>query len=407
MGRKRRNKRINKRQNVQAPAARGVILTNRGAMRSMTVTHREYVKALEVIDGGGPNQVSKVRIQPGDDDSFPWLSDIALRFESYKFTSLSLEYIPDVGTDTPGSVAICPDYDANDDNLLSSKAKLLAFEDTVRGPLWTTVECKCTRRNLNKRSTYYTAGHNFFVGNNLYDTGNFWISLNTDNNVGSRATVGELWMKYTIQLVTPQLEPDQTVGFRTGVLYDSDNWDTPFKGMSSYDANDLDVSILDDNTIRFKKPGFYKLLLRVIQSLPDGGNYFYAPWISAPTLIQDYGASATGRYVHGITEVEDGSKTNEVMEYFIDASNQTTASNPLDWNLIGLASDDPWTPTLGYDLALQIISMATGNEFMSHKLKKSKGVIQSVNSVDARVILDIKKKELSQARSVRRNKFRK
>ena len=142
---KKRNVKSFSKTNVQAPASMGVMLTNGGALRTMTLSHREYVKPI-VVSAPGPNQVTRYRIQPGDLQHFPWLSEIALRFESYKFLELSLEYIPDVGTDTQGSIAICPDYDAADDNSGASKGKLLAFEDSVRGPLWNTLTCRCTTR---------------------------------------------------------------------------------------------------------------------------------------------------------------------------------------------------------------------------------------------------------------------
>lgn len=363
MGRKVRRRRKRRKQQVQAPAARGVTLTNRGFLKSMTVTHREYIRDLVNILPG-PNQISKVRIQPGDDVSFPWLSDIALRFESYVFTSLSLEYIPDVGTDTNGSIAICPDYDPADDNSSASRAKLFAFEDSVRGPLWNPMQCDCTRQNLRKRNTYFSARNGFKEGEGLYDTGNFWVSLNYE---GDEPTIGELWVKYTIVLSTPQLEPEAVSRTEFRKEYLASEYDQPFKDLiTTVNSPENGISVFNPNTIQFTNPGVYGILMHLAPALLSGAQrYFNDAWKNTPQLFQDNPAdSALTISSHEVARKDSGVNDfadNEILIGYLTVDHNTTADRPLQFWWDGWSTDVNYP----YSDAQVFISFVRTNEFVA------------------------------------------
>ena len=119
---------------VTQPSAKSAVIRNTGALRTLRLRHREMIFDLEGLHD--PGIAAVLPLNPGLQTSFPWLSNIANNFETYKFNSLSVEFIPAVGTSTDGALSIAPDYDATDNDELLSKRTLLAFEDTVRGPLW-------------------------------------------------------------------------------------------------------------------------------------------------------------------------------------------------------------------------------------------------------------------------------
>jgi hypothetical protein len=196
-----RGKGLGNQQNTTQPSARTTIVTNRGVLREMRIQHREFVTDIDAPDGAGIFQ--KFEVNPGLEDFFPWLSAVAQRFESYYFHSFKLIYVPSVSTGTNGSIAICPDYDAADDNSLASKSELMSFEDSVRGSWWSNFTMTSTPRNLRKSRTYYIRGQalNPDLDVKMYDTLQVNLIKACDQEI---AGAGELWVEYDIQLITPQ-----------------------------------------------------------------------------------------------------------------------------------------------------------------------------------------------------------
>lgn len=216
MSKRKRNSRLNQRNqrrlggrkpvnNVRvvrrtAPVAQTQVITNNGVLRELRIKHREFVEDVSIPDGAGV--FKKYEVNPGLESFFPWLSAIAQRFESYYFHSLKVHFVTSVPTSTEGNFALCPDYDAADDNSAASKSELLSFEDSVRGSWWTNFTMKSTGRNLRKSKTHYVRGQD--LASNLdikmYDV----MQLNTMASGTAAKVGGELWVEYDIQLITPQ-----------------------------------------------------------------------------------------------------------------------------------------------------------------------------------------------------------
>lgn len=335
---RRRRRRNNNRRNVQVPAAQSAQITNRNALRSITIKHREYVQQLTVDSGGGPNQVTKIIIQPGIEESFPWLSAVARRFESYRFTQLSYEYIPDVGSTTDGSIALCPDYDPGDDNTHASKATLLSFEDSVRGPLWAPLRMVCNPRNLKKRTSWYTRGIHLNADAKLMDTGNLWVSLNYD---GDLVTMGEIWVTYTVVLITPQLENEPTERALFSQDYRQDQAHTPFIPLYQ-DYNRLTdvIDIVNANTLSLTQPGLYDFSY-FVEPLGEAGKYFDPLWMTEVIPSQDVGQSGVETKIHTVASRNGAADQtdSEHLSAWILADNTTTKDNPVHLNWVGLAAD--------------------------------------------------------------------
>ena len=91
-------------------------MTNKGA-RVITIKDRHFIG--DVLKKGdipaGKIQVDEFRLNPADATAFPWLSDIALHFESYVFKKLKFELKPNLPTSTAGNMLAVMDYDAADD----------------------------------------------------------------------------------------------------------------------------------------------------------------------------------------------------------------------------------------------------------------------------------------------------
>ena len=339
--RRRRNARRSRNQlSLRAPIAQSSQIVNRGALRQLTVTHREFVRDIVVTTGGTP-VVEQSEINPGIDEAFPWLSAIATRFESYQFNRLSFAYVPATGTTTQGSIALIPDYDAADDNSTATKAKLLTFEDSVRGPLWAPMTLNCQPRNLQKMKQRYVR-HGPLADNldiKTYDALSLTscISFDTSSPPGN---IGELWVEYSITFFTPQLEPEPP---EISYLVTAENdGSMPFSGTTTV-PNQLGVKKIDGNRLELTKPGDY--LVNLATSLDE------YTWIESIGDLTFTGSS--GSWIETIKDLvsysigEYGGKTNTTV---VHASNQVSDKNPIgiNWSpsILGSSSGDPkWITT--------------------------------------------------------------
>lgn len=324
--RRRRNRNRNRR-NVQQnstlnpPVARSRRITNTGALKTLTIRHREFVK--DVIATDVSPAIVQMEVNPGIDESFPWLAGIATRFESYSYTDLAFEYVPVVGTITNGAVAIVPDYDAADDNSIATKSKLLSYEDCVRGPVWGPMTMRCSRSNLHKKKEFFVR-HDPLRPNldiKTYDV----LSLTTvvtgvDSAVSDPLIVGELWVNYNITFYTPQLEPEPPESARflkTG--YGVDQGEIPYANLVT-DVNTVGVTVDSGTNMNFTEPGKY-LVNNSVWMDP----LFSAIGSAAPTLSGAEGSIAynLGTFFSPILPANNVTSTWQV-----EASNATSKLNP-------------------------------------------------------------------------------
>jgi hypothetical protein len=253
---------------LSRPVAQSCQVTNRGALKSLHLKHREFVTDLVQDDIGGTNQIRRIHIQPGLETTFPWLGQIAQRFETYRFQELRFRFIPSLGTQTNGSIALCPDYDAGDDNTEATKATLLAFEDSVRGPIWAELVLNCSGKNLTKSKEFYTRRGD--LGPNLdiktYDTGALYITLNT--SLDEDTVVGELWVEYAITFFTPQLETDPVLSQVVLSDLSSNNlWDTIIHNAGPQIMTAFNESGSGNPNFLITKPGRYQMTTAPVQGL--------------------------------------------------------------------------------------------------------------------------------------------
>jgi hypothetical protein len=166
---------------------------------SCRISHREY---LFDITGTNAFASTKVSINAGLSDSFPWLSAIANRFESYLFHRLQFEFCTESPTNEVGTVLLTVDYDPLDP-APSSKTQALAYVDAVRSPPWSDCCFVASTRDLHKRTTYFTRS---IVSDTTdlttKDVGNLFVC--TQGQANNR-TLGEIWVSYEVELMTPQL----------------------------------------------------------------------------------------------------------------------------------------------------------------------------------------------------------
>jgi len=143
-------------------------------------------------------------VQPGLSTSFPWLSGLARMYESYVFLSLTYDYVPACGSATPGSVSLALDFDAFD-TAPQNKGELMQNQAAVRGVPWNPLRLTASRANLQKFGIQRFTRQDDLADNldiKTYDVGGLFIA--TDNAVNPLSGWGDLFVSYTIDLITPQ-----------------------------------------------------------------------------------------------------------------------------------------------------------------------------------------------------------
>jgi hypothetical protein len=226
-----KNKKPNKQNSVSqqksAPVARSKVIkklgrptvTPLGKAGDVLVVHKEFIGDLTSSAVAAVFQAVGIPINAGNSAMFPWLSQIAVNFESYVFRSLKFLFETDAATTTPGSLLLAVDYDAHED-LPTDKQEMMSRRDAQRSPVWNACVVDCKKEDLHKRKTYYVGnsavpsssyqlvGSNIKSDDRLENVGEF---IAASSNCTSTAQLGELYVEYEIELLTPDssFEPAQ------------------------------------------------------------------------------------------------------------------------------------------------------------------------------------------------------
>jgi hypothetical protein len=198
---------IKQTQQVKAPVAQARVRKSRqprvqpaGRAGDVIVEHREYIQDLM---GSVLFVATMIPINPGLPTTFPWLSALAQRFESYRFDYLRLIFETESPTTATGSVFMAVDYDASDPTP-TTKTQVMSYRDAMRSPPWQDVQFTASGEDLRKRTSYYVRSGGTPQGTDikLYDVGNWFPCTYGQANT---STVGELYVEYKVRLMTPQI----------------------------------------------------------------------------------------------------------------------------------------------------------------------------------------------------------
>jgi hypothetical protein len=208
---------------VSAPASNGYIRTTGNPVIRSTkngdnfICHREYIMDI-APDTQTVSDVFQLivaeSINPGNSQLFPWLSAIAMRYETYIFRGLRFIYEPQCSTTSPGTVAIVVDYDALDAPP-QNKLQMMSYKGAVRSPPWFCSNFTAASSDLQKAKEYYVTNTSQVAGGDarLYNVGNLFLAY--EGPAGTTFAAGELYVEYMIELRTPNMDPFANSGSAT------------------------------------------------------------------------------------------------------------------------------------------------------------------------------------------------
>lgn len=169
---------------------------------NIRVRHREYIQD---ITGSLSFAIgASLPLNPGMSLSFPWLSAIANNYESYKFNMLRFKYETSCTTSDAGKVYLAIEYDSADEDP-DTKVQIMAYKSAVSTALWNDVQLvsDTTDRRVLSGLKYVRSDFVSPSSTDLhtYDLGRIIVATTGGNG----KTVGELYVEYEVDLITPQL----------------------------------------------------------------------------------------------------------------------------------------------------------------------------------------------------------
>lgn len=177
--------------------------------QSVVVRHKEFLG--EILGSTDYTVQKRYSLNPGDSNTFPWLSAIAAQYTEYKVRGMVFHYIPTSGmavsTLNPalGSVMIQTSYRATEDAPLS-KVEMMneywATESRPSEPFCHPIECDPKENPFNVqyvRNASVASTENIL----MYDLGVTTVA--TTGCPANGNVLGDLWCTYEIELKKPKL----------------------------------------------------------------------------------------------------------------------------------------------------------------------------------------------------------
>lgn len=170
------------------------------------ITHKEYIADIKA-GLGTPTafNLTQYAINPGQATTFPWLSKIASNYESYIFEKLTFSYQTEAPSSLGGTMVMTVDYDASD-AAPTNKQQALTYRSAVRSAPWVNCDHYSLTEDLRKSKTNFVRP-GLQPGNTdikTYDVGNLFVI--SQGVTTASAVLGELYVEYTVNLMTPVYE---------------------------------------------------------------------------------------------------------------------------------------------------------------------------------------------------------
>ncbi len=246
---------------------------------AVTISRREFVADIYAPGELGATSIPAFSNQvyslnPGLEETFPWLSQIAQNYEEYSFEQLIFHYrstVTDIGSSTTGqcgTVIMATNYNSaavefSDKNAMQAYDGAMSCKST--DSMTHGVECDDSKR-AGLDALYVRAGA-VPLGQDIktYDHGLFQMALANLPVAYAGQTVGELWVSYTVKLSKPKFAVARGSAIERDIFVSNNNetatrpMGTTVGAMLSGQQNSLgcqlDLSV--DNRIRIIFPPAY------------------------------------------------------------------------------------------------------------------------------------------------------
>jgi len=250
---------------------------------ALMVSHREYVGD---IFAPGASDVSDFTVQsfpinPGLEQTFPWLSQIAQNYEEYELKQCVFEFVSTVqdinsANGQVGTIITATQYNASKPDF-TDKPAMAAYAHSVSGKSTDnqTHGVECDPNKLSGSEGKYIRANPVLTGEDLktYDHGRFQLATHNIPSAMASGTLGELYVNYTICLRKPKFFTGRGLGLtRFMEVIDASAGATmtsarPFgndgEELTARQNNLKIVSEKTDNSLKLTFPAYYGGRLRI------------------------------------------------------------------------------------------------------------------------------------------------
>jgi len=240
---------------------------------SIVISNREYIGDIYGPSTTGTFNVTSFPLNPGLEQTFPWLSQIAANYEEYEFVQLVFDFqssIQDVNSSNGqvGTIIAATNYNASQP-VFTDKPSMAAYygsqSSKTTDDLCHGVECDPAKLSGSEGS--YVRVNPVLVGESLkeYDHGNFQLATHNIPSSMLNGTLGELYVTYKVLLRKPKFLTGRGLAI-TRALFVSNTSETyllPFGAASGANLlkgqqNNLNVAVtLASGSIKLTFPAYF------------------------------------------------------------------------------------------------------------------------------------------------------
>lgn len=164
---------------------------------SVVVSHTEL---LSTVSSTTSFSLTKIPLDPCG-TGFLWLQRIASNFQTYEWLRLKFEYRSITTTSKVGSYVMVLDSNVTS-RTPSSRAELVQFKNAVISNYWQNSSIELDPRDYQKGKRFVSATGDTSTDTRLSAVGSLYVATDQSD---SAASVGELYVSYTIRLTTARL----------------------------------------------------------------------------------------------------------------------------------------------------------------------------------------------------------
>lgn len=271
---------------------------------AITISRREYIS-----DVFAPGTVGALTIpafenrtyalNPGLEETFPWLSQIAQNYEEYSFDQLIFHFrstITDIGSSTTGqcgTVIMVTNYNAaavefSDKNAMQAYDGAMSCKTTDA----MTHGVECDDRKRAGLDDHYVRSAPVPLGQDIktYDHGKFQMALANLPVAYAGQAIGELWVSYTIKLAKPKFAVARGSAIERDLYVSGNGTETVNLPMGTSAAllrgaqNSLNTTLtLTNNNVLITFPPEYAGSVEVIMSMEGFTSILTTPYAGATT----------------------------------------------------------------------------------------------------------------------------
>ena len=322
---------------------------------SLMVSHREYVGDIFAPPSASVSDftIQSFPLNPGLEQTFPWLSQIAQNYEEYELGQCVFEFVSTVqdinsANGQVGTIITATQYNPSEEDF-TDKPAMAAYAHSVSGKSTDNQNhgVECDPAKLSGSKGKYIRANPVMTGEDLktYDHGRFQLATHNIPAAMASGTLGELYVVYTVKLRKPKFFTGRGLGLtRFLAVADSTqgggNIPTfPFgtdSGTLTARQNNLAVAVARSaNTTKLTFPAYYGGRLRISfivegSSIATAGANFAGGKVAAGNVsyVSDmYAAGNAGANDNPSSECICGNGDRQIMIISVNVEPATNATD--------------------------------------------------------------------------------